>query len=158
MFGVILVVSGILGILLVLPIGGADMPVVVALLNSYSGIAAAASGFVISAANLEGGRPGKLLYGTAGKQALPWGQGTSFLCIAPPLAYGFVQAGSGTAGACDGSFAVDLNGLWCPTCPFASKNPGELATVRAQYWYRDPLSTSDRTTSLSDAVEFVVGP
>ena len=37
----------VLGFMLVLPIGGADMPVVVALLNSYSGLAACATGFAI---------------------------------------------------------------------------------------------------------------
>ena len=40
-------VAGVLGVVLTLSIGGADMPVVIALLNSYSGLAAAATGFVI---------------------------------------------------------------------------------------------------------------
>jgi len=47
LFWLLVVVAGVLGVILTLSIGGADMPVVIALLNSYSGLAAAATGFVI---------------------------------------------------------------------------------------------------------------
>ena len=47
-FYVIVLLALLLGIGLTIPIGGADMPVVISLLNSYSGIAAAATGFLIN--------------------------------------------------------------------------------------------------------------
>ena len=43
----LIAMAALIGITLVIPIGGADMPVVISLLNSYSGIAAAATGFVL---------------------------------------------------------------------------------------------------------------
>jgi len=47
LFSIFLAASLALGVLVVIPIGGADMPVVISLLNSYSGLAASAAGFVI---------------------------------------------------------------------------------------------------------------
>ena len=47
-FWAVLGLSLLIGIMAVIPIGGADMPVVISLLNSYSGIAACAAGFAIN--------------------------------------------------------------------------------------------------------------
>ena len=46
-YWIMVLIAAALGILLVIPIGGADMPVVIALLNAYSGLAAAGTGFVL---------------------------------------------------------------------------------------------------------------
>ena len=46
-FWVMAALAAVLGVLLVIPIGGADMPVVIAALNAYSGLAACGTGFVL---------------------------------------------------------------------------------------------------------------
>jgi len=46
-FGGVIVLSLLFGILLIIPIGGADMPTVIAILNSYAGLSAVAMGFVL---------------------------------------------------------------------------------------------------------------
>lgn len=45
---IVLGLAALLGVLLVMPIGGADMPIVISLLNAFTGLAAAASGFALS--------------------------------------------------------------------------------------------------------------
>jgi NAD(P) transhydrogenase subunit beta len=47
LFPIFIVLSLIFGVLLIIPIGGADMPTVIALLNSYAGLSASAMGFVL---------------------------------------------------------------------------------------------------------------
>jgi NAD(P) transhydrogenase subunit beta len=47
LFPIVIVLSLVFGILLILPIGGADMPTVISLLNSYAGLSAVAMGFVL---------------------------------------------------------------------------------------------------------------
>ena len=124
---------------------------------SASGIASAtaASGFTLSASNVEGNKLGIFFFGWNGRQAASWGNGTSFQCVVPPIRRGGIQAANGNNGVCDGAFAQDLNALWAAA---PGKNPGPGAVVQAQLWYRDPASTSNRSTSLSDAMEFVVCP
>jgi len=120
--------------------------------------ATAASGFELHALGVEGNKRGIFFFGTAGRQQNPWGNGTSYQCVVPPVRRTGTLPFAGTAGACDGSFDQDLNAVWCPSCPKAGANPGAGALVQIQLWYRDPLSTSNQTTSLSDALEFAVLP
>ena len=123
--------------------------------SSHSRSASAAAGFQLFAAGVEGEKDGLFFFGTNGRQASPWGNGTSLQCVVPPVKRAGLLIGSGTNGSCDGAFSQDLNALWSVK---PNKNPGAGALVQAQLWYRDPQNTSNQTTSLSDALEFSVGP
>jgi hypothetical protein len=130
-----------------------------ALISSVgSASATAVSGFDLVAGGVEGAKDGMFFFGTSGRQASPWGNGTSYQCVVPPLQRLGPLGSVGTAGACDGWFSQDLNALWCSSCPSPHLNPEAGTVVQAQLWYRDPLNTSNQTTSLSDAIEFQVGP
>lgn len=125
-------------------------------LSAFGGASASApSGFVIAAAFVEGNKDGLFFFGTGGRQAAPWGNGTSYQCVVPPVKRGGLLLGIGTSGLCDGVFAQDLNVLFAAKPP---KNPGPGVLVQAQLWYRDPFNTSNQTTSFSNAIEFCVGP
>jgi hypothetical protein len=102
---------------------------------------------------VEGAKDGLFFFGWNGRQAVSWGNGTSFQCVVPPVKRGGVLANQGTSGTCSGTFQQDLNQVWSSS---PSKNPGAGAVVQAQLWYRDPLNTSNQTTSLSSALEFVL--
>ena len=112
------------------------------------------SGFTVAASDLEGAKDGLFFYGLGGPQANPWGNGTSYQCVAPPVVRTPLIAGVGAAGACNGFASRDFNAYWS-TAP-AAKVPPPGSQVWLQLWYRDPQNTSNQTTSLSDALELLV--
>ena len=124
---------------------------------SATGVASASSpsGFVLTATNIEGNKDGLFFVGTSGQQANSWGTGTSFQCVIPPVKRFGILPTNGSNGNCDGTKTQDFNAYWTG---FPSKNPGAGTVAQAQLWYRDPLNTSNQTTSLSDAIEFTLCP
>jgi hypothetical protein len=114
-----------------------------------------ASGFVVSGQAGEGSQDGLFFSGQSGQQANPWGNGTSYQCVVPPVRRTPVQPGGGTVGACDASWSVDLNAFWAAN-PAKAPTPG--TPTQLQLWFRDPQNTSNQTTSLSDALQFTVAP
>ena len=118
--------------------------------------ASASSGFQVRVDQVEGQKTGLIFYGTAGRTALAWGTGSSFLCIKAPTQRTPAHSSAGSAGACDGSLLLDWNA-------FRAANPGALGqpfafgdTVQVQGWFRDPPSA--KHTHMSDALEFIVCP
>jgi hypothetical protein len=115
--------------------------------------ASAANGFDVEAAGLEGAVQGLFFFGTNGRQANPWGNGTSYQCVVPPVRRTGLQAAGGSPGQCDGAFSLDFN-AWMSAHP--AKAPPAGTVTQIQTWFRDAGNTSNKTTSLSDALEFTV--
>ena len=112
---------------------------------------------MVSTGSAPGSVLGLVYYSSVGRQSVPWGNGTSFQCVAPPVTRAGVLQSAGTPGACDGVFSQDINAFWCPSCPKPGKAPEMGSIVRLQLWYRDPQNTSNQQTALTDALEFGVG-
>ena len=124
---------------------------------SASGIASSAEdqGFVVSVSGLPKSKDGILFYGSNGRQANSWGNGTSFQCVTPPVRRTPIQTSSGGGGSCGASMQLDLNSFFAAV---PAKQPAIGAQVRMQCWYRDAQNTSNQTTSMSDALEFTFCP
>jgi hypothetical protein len=128
------------------------------LTSSGTASATSGSGFTVTATAMEGLKDGTIFFGQNGQQANPWGNGTSFQCVTPPVKRGGVLPGNGTNGACNQTLSQDLNAHWCPTCPKPNHQPTVGVPMQIQLWYRDPGNTSNQSTSLTDALEVNVCP
>jgi hypothetical protein len=125
---------------------------------SGSGVpsASSTSGFTLTVASVEGASNGLILYGISGRTLQAWGAGSSSLCVQQPLQRTGVQNSGGVATQCNGAFSLDWN-AYRASHPSALGNPFSVGqVVDAQGWFRDP--PSPKTTSLSDALEFIVQP
>jgi Tol biopolymer transport system component len=110
----------------------------------------------LSATGVDGQRQGLIFYGTSGAVALPWGAGSSFMCVKSPVQRTALQNSGGAIGSCSGGFALN----WCA---FLAANPNALGApfvagdaLYAQAWYRDPASP--KTTALTNGVRVEVCP
>lgn len=117
-----------------------------------------ANACTLSVANVEGAKSGLLFYGVdnSGFSAVPWGSGSSYLCVKSPTQRTDIQSTGGSANACDGALSLDWNAYQLAT-PLALGNPWLVgAKVYVQGWYRDPPAS--KSTSLSDALELTYAP
>jgi hypothetical protein len=111
---------------------------------------------MITVSNVEGQKSGLIFYGLS-QVAVPWGTGTSFLCVKAPTQRTPAQNSGGTVNLCNGSLTVDINqaiatngGTVVGVPAFAGQN------VFAQGWFRDP--PAPKTTNLSNGLQFTFAP
>ena len=154
----VLGIALVLGVLVVIPIGGADMPVVISLLNSYSGIAACATGFVLNnqvliIAGALVGASGIIL-----TQIMCKAMNRSLVSV---LLGGFGQTSSGTSGGDGSEIVVKEVGVEESAMLFDSASsviivPGYgMAVAQAQHIVRE---LTDMLEKRGTTVKFAIHP
>jgi hypothetical protein len=118
--------------------------------------ASANSGFTLSAVNVEGQKLGLLFYGASGAVAVPWGAGTSFLCVKTPTQRLPVANSGGVSGQCNGAFSIDWRAYVAAKSGSLGAPLSAGQVFNAQAWYRDP--PAPKSTNLSNALEFTIVP
>jgi hypothetical protein len=114
-----------------------------------------ATGFVVTVSQVEGQKDGTIYFSSGGAQANPWGNGTSLQCVVPPVTRTGVLPGIGAPGTCAGVYQLDFN-AWMVANRQKAPHAGDTAYL--QCWFRDPMNTSNRSTSLSSGLRFSVCP
>ncbi len=166
LFIIIILLALTFGVLLIIPIGGADMPTVIALLNSYAGLSAVAMGFVLSSTGGSTGKSLGLLLIAAG--ALDGSSGlilSIIMCKAMNRsfanvlfgAFGQVQASAGTAekGAVKSATAEDAAEIMKAARSVVVIPGYGMAVAQAQHRVRELF---DALTKEGVDVKFAVHP
>jgi lectin-like protein len=123
--------------------------------------ASSGSGFTVTAANVRNNKNGLLFYGVSGRAAIPFQGG--YLCVKSPVKRTVGTNSGGTpapANDCSGLYSIDMN-----TFAVGGLGGSPLAAltvqgtvVDCQWWGRDPGFAAPNNTTLSDALEYTVGP
>jgi len=123
--------------------------------------ATAPNGFTVTGNNIRNNKNGLLFYGVNGRAALPFQGG--FLCVQSQIRRTPAVNSGGTpapANDCTGVFSLDMNAFARGTLggtPLAALSvSGTL--VNCQWWGRDPGFPPPNNSTLSDGLEYTVGP
>jgi hypothetical protein len=123
--------------------------------------ATATAGFVVSSSNQRNHKSGLLLYTNRGRAAAPFQGGT--LCLEAPLKRSIALDSAGTplpANDCSGMYSIDVNAFAAGVLGASPAPYLRIANtvVDAQFWGRDPGFSFPDNSTLTDAVEFLIGP